>query len=73
MLTLEEIKQLAPKEVDEEIKKAKTELYKLRLQNAANQLKETHKLKFYRKYIARLGTLKAMMKREAPSKAKDKS
>lgn len=58
MFSIEELRNLGSKEVDEELRKARLELLKLRLLHTGNQLKETHKLKLYRKYLARLNTMK---------------
>jgi ribosomal protein L29 len=57
-MTLEEIKNLAPAELDKEIAKNKHELLQTRIQVSSGQSKETSKLKQLRKLIARLETVK---------------
>lgn len=64
MITLDELKRMNPKELAEEIKKAKIDLLKLRLTVASRQSKETSKLKGLRKYVARMKTLKRMLEIE---------
>lgn len=64
MITLEELKQMKKTELSSELKRAYIELYKLSLAVTSRQSKETAKLKALRKYIARVKTLKQMMKRE---------
>lgn len=68
MFTLEELRNFGIKELEEELRKARLEGVKLKLQHSSNQLKETHKLKLYRKYVARLNTMKRYNMMEAVSK-----
>lgn len=71
MVTLDELKRMAGKELNEEFVKAKISLMKLKLAVASRQNKETSKLKELRKYIARIKLYKAMLKMEqAPENAK---
>ncbi|GEM_PF-5696671 len=64
MVTLDELKKMTHKELDEEFQKSKLNLLKLRLGVSTRQQKETSKLKDLRKYIARIKTLKRMLKIE---------
>lgn len=66
MYTLEELRKLDLKTLEEELRRTKFELVKLRLAHASQELKETHKLKLYRKYIAHLKTMQTYLSREAP-------
>lgn len=52
---------MTPKELDEEFRKAKLELLKLRLGLASHQIKETAKVKKLRRYIARIKTLERQL------------
>lgn len=61
MHPLDELKKYREKELEEELKKAKTELLKLRLSVANRQTKETSKLKGLRKYIARIKTIQRLL------------
>lgn len=71
MVTLDELKRMAAKELNEECSKSKMDLMKLRLAVAARQNKETSTIKKLRKYIARIKMYKAMLKMEkAPENAK---
>lgn len=69
MYTIEELRNLSPHELMLELSKARLELYKLRLNQSNNQLKETSKLKLQRKYIARLHTMKCYLAFEAVQKS----
>lgn len=57
MLTLEDLKKMNAKELTQELNKAKLDLYKLRLGVSMRQSKESAKLKFLRRYIARINTV----------------
>lgn len=57
MITFEELKHLNERELNEELRKSKIDLLKIRLAVAAKQSKETSKLKALRKYIARIKTI----------------
>lgn len=72
MLTNAELKNLNPREFEIELQNVKRELLKLRFEQASNQLKETHKLKLYRRYMARLRTMKRVIELEAPKKKAEK-
>lgn len=61
MHPFDELKKYREKELEEELKKAKTELLKLRLSVANRQTKETSKLKSLRKYIARIKTIQRLL------------
>lgn len=69
MFTLEELQKLDAKSLEEELKKSRLTITKLRLQHTSQELKETHKLKLYRKYVAKLQTMKTYLAREAPRKS----
>lgn len=69
MFTPAELQNLSAKDLHEEQRKAKKELYKLHLSRSSAQLKEVHKLKLQRQYLARIATYKTMMAKEAPTKA----
>ena len=64
MVTTDELNKMAEKELATELQHAKLDLLKLRLAVAARQSKETSKLKSLRKYIARIKTIKRMLKME---------
>lgn len=64
MLSLDEIQKMTEKELEEELRKSGFDLLKLRLGVSSRQTKETSKLKLLRKYIARIKTLKRMLKVE---------
>lgn len=64
MVTLDELKKMSQKELDQEFQKSKLDLLKLRLGVSTRQQKETSKLKDLRKYIARIRTLKRMLEVE---------
>lgn len=71
MIELEELKHMTTKELEEEMQKSKFDLLKLRMAVASRQSKDTVKLKALRKYIARIKTMKSVMRREkAPENAK---
>lgn len=71
MIELEELKHMTVKELEEEIQKSKFDLLKLRMAVASRQSKDTVKLKTLRRYIARIKTIKSVMRREkAPENAK---
>ena len=53
---LSALNQLDNEWLKQELNKAKKELFVLRMKNFANELKQTHLIKMYRKYIARLNT-----------------
>jgi len=57
MQTIQELRQLSNGEIQEELKKSSRELMKARLEHATGTLKETHKLKSLRRYIAQLKTI----------------
>lgn len=61
MHPFDELRKMNEKEIEEELKKAKIDLLKLRFGVASRQLKETSKLKALRKYIARMKMLKRML------------
>ena len=67
MISFEELHKLSLPEVMRELRKANREMLKLRLQKANNELKETHKLQNYRKYLAHLKTKKRMLELESTS------
>lgn len=66
MIPLNELKSLNDKELETELKKADLDLLKLRLAVSSRQSKETTKLTALRKYVARIKTLKRIMKKERP-------
>lgn len=66
MLTKEELIKMNARELDQEIEKTRVDLLKLRLMLASRQSKETAKLKRLRIYVARIKTIKRMLKMEAP-------
>lgn len=57
MLTLVEIKELAPDEIAEQLKKSRQELVELRMKFASRQLEDPSQIGKKRKEIARLLTL----------------
>lgn len=61
MHPFDELRKMNEKELEEELKKAKIDLLKLRLSVASRQSKETSQLKELRKYIARTKMLKRML------------
>lgn len=64
MISLDELQKMTEKELEEELRKSGFDLLKLRLGVSSRQTKETSKLKLLRKYIARIKTLKRMLKIE---------
>ena len=54
---VEELKNKAANELNEELVAAKKELFNLRFQNATNQLDNTSRIKEVRKNIARIQTV----------------
>ncbi|MBI5413720.1 50S ribosomal protein L29 [Candidatus Peregrinibacteria bacterium] len=64
MVTLDELKKLNDKELNEELQKAKIELLRLRFGVASKQNKETSGLKALRKYVARVKTMKRLLQFE---------
>ncbi len=58
MISIEELKSMNQKELNEELKKAKLELLKVRLAVASRQSKESSKIKSLKKHIARVKMLK---------------
>lgn len=64
MLSLDELQKMTEKELEEELRKSGFDLLKLRLGVSSRQTKETSRLKLLRKYIARIKTLKRMLKME---------
>lgn len=64
MISLDELQKMTEKELEEELRKSGFDLLKLRLGVSSRQTKETSKLKLLRKYIARIKTLKHMLKIE---------
>lgn len=66
MLATEELKHYNPKELENELQKAEFDLYKLKLAVSSRQSNETAKLKLLRRYIARIKTIKRMLKIEQP-------
>lgn len=62
--TAQDLKQMTELELENELKKAGMDLYKLRLAVTARQSKETFKLKALRKHIARIKTVQKLMKLE---------
>jgi ribosomal protein L29 len=59
MLTKQELRQLQEKELKEELNKTSRELMKAKIEKANGTLKETHRPKELRKYIARMETISA--------------
>jgi ribosomal protein L29 len=64
MVALDELKKMTDKELEEELQRSGLDLLKLRLGVSSRQIKETSKLKALRKYMARIKTLKRMLKVE---------
>ncbi len=56
---LEDLRTLAPEELDAKLVEAKRELFNLRFQNATNQLENTGRIKEVRRDIARIQTVKS--------------
>ncbi|EKD66485.1 MAG: hypothetical protein ACD_49C00038G0019 [uncultured bacterium (gcode 4)] len=50
------LNQLDKEGLNKELLKAKKEMFILKMKHFANELKQTHLIKAYRKYIARLNT-----------------
>lgn len=65
MHPLDELQKMRAQELEEEFKKAKLELMKLKLGVASRQVKDTSKLKGLRKYVARIKTIKRFMEFES--------
>lgn len=65
MLTLEEILQLSPEELNKETAKLEQELLKTKLLTHAGQSKETSQLKQLRKTIARMKTRQTELSKKA--------
>lgn len=59
---LDEIRDKAVEELDNELVDAKKELFNLRFQNATNQLKNTARINDVRKNIARIQTIMTQKK-----------
>jgi large subunit ribosomal protein L29 len=57
MLTTQELKKLDPKKLQEELLKAKRELFKIKFEVRNGQSKSHHLIEKSRKYIARIKTL----------------
>jgi|WetSurMetagenome_2_1015567.scaffolds.fasta_scaffold422281_2 large subunit ribosomal protein L29 len=57
MLTKQELRQLQPKEITEELTKTSRELIKARMEHSSQTLKETHRLSALKKHIARIKTV----------------
>jgi len=70
MLTTQELRQLQEKELNEELVKSSRELIKARMDHKSGTLKETHRLKQLKNYIAKMKTLVVENKPEAKAKAK---
>ncbi|MDD2487514.1 MAG: 50S ribosomal protein L29 [Candidatus Gracilibacteria bacterium] len=50
------LNQLDNEGLNQELNKAKKELFVLKMKHYSNELKETHLIRMYKKYIARLNT-----------------
>lgn len=57
MLSTQELTSLSPKELIEELKKARRSLLNIRMQLKTNQSKAIHDLKKYKSYVARILTI----------------
>jgi large subunit ribosomal protein L29 len=57
MLTKQELRQLQPKELNEEMTKSSRELMKARMEHSSQTLKETHRLGALKRHIARIKTV----------------
>lgn len=57
MFTLEELKKLDPKKLEEELESANKELYKDVFETRTGHTKANHKIGIQRKYIARIKTI----------------
>jgi len=55
--TISALKKLSKDELKEEIKISEKNLFILRMKKEAGELKQTHLIKFLRRYIARVNTL----------------
>ena len=56
-MTIKEIRDMTPDELNAKLKDLKSELMNLRFQNATNQLDNTSRIKEVRKNIARISTV----------------
>lgn len=54
---ISELLNLSKEDLSKELDGASKELFTARMQLQANALKETHKLKVFRKYVARIKTI----------------
>lgn len=73
MLTLQELRQLTDKDLDEEFQKASRDLLKLKMDLESGYTKEIHNVKGLKKYIAKLKTIEKENKLESEkSKKEDK-
>lgn len=57
MKTLEELKKIDPKKLSEELQSAEKDLFKYTYDVKNGQSKNTHQIRNYRKYIARIKTI----------------
>ena len=70
MLTKQELRQLQPKELTEELTRTSRELIKARMEHSSQTLKETHRLPALKKHIARIQSVQNESKKEKTTPSK---
>lgn len=73
MLTKQELRQLQPKEINEELTRSSRELIKARMEHSTQTLKETHRLQLLKKHIAIIKTIANETKKASAPKKKTAS
>ncbi|MFP4219884.1 MAG: 50S ribosomal protein L29 [Phormidium sp.] len=66
---IEEVRNLSPEELNEQVLEVKKQLFDLRLQQATGQLEKTHQFKHLRHRLAQLLTVEGELKRQAAAEA----
>jgi|WetSurMetagenome_2_1015567.scaffolds.fasta_scaffold53037_5 ribosomal protein L29 len=69
MLTIQELRQLQEKDLNEELTRTSRELMKAKMDHSSKTLKETHQLKTLKRYIARVTTITKENETETRMKA----
>ena len=57
LIELDQLKKMDPKKLNEELTAAKKDLFKVSFEVVSGQAKNSHEIKAYRKYIAKIQTL----------------
>ncbi|WP_159787445.1 50S ribosomal protein L29 [Sodalinema gerasimenkoae] len=66
---IEEVRNLSPEDIAEQVLQVKKQLFDLRLQQATGQLEKTHQFKHLRHRLAQLLTVEGELKRQAAAQA----